>query len=220
MYKCNKCGKEFEKKQSYIAHCRVHSGYIRPLKKNSKLYKKRNKIQKTICEFCGENFDSGRKLGGHMTHCKLNPKYDEIKKNMSKSGLARNFCWSDNDKKRISNERIKYLTEHPDKVPYKLNHSSKMSYPEKIFKNALESANIIGWIYNYQNGIYSYDFAFPELKIDVEIDGSTHTQEKVKKIDERRDLFSKENGWIVVRFTAKEVKENVLNCINNVIKFI
>lgn len=220
MYKCNKCGKEFEKKQSYIAHCRVHSGYVKPLKKNSKLYKKRNKLQKTICEFCGESFDDGRKLGGHMTHCKLNPKHDEIINNMSKSGLARNFSWSDYDKERISNERIKYLTEHPDKVPYKLNHSSKMSYPEKIFKNALESANITGWTYNYQNGIYSYDFAFPELKIDVEIDGSTHTQEKVKKIDERRDLFSKKNGWIVVRFTAKEVKENVLNCINNLIKFI
>ena len=90
------------------------------------------------------------------------------------------------------------------------------SIPENIFKNALESMNITGWTYNYQNSIYAYDFAFPELKIDIEIDGNTHTQEKVKRIDERRDLFSKENGWQVIRFTAQEVKENVLKCINQI----
>ncbi len=50
--------------------------------------------------------------------------------------------------------------------------------------------------------------------LDVEIDGSTHLTEKVKKIDERRDNWSKEQGWIVVRFTAKEIKENVTRCIN------
>lgn len=205
MYKCIKCNKEFEKKQSYIAHSRIHSGYVRP---------KKEKKEKLICIYCNETFANGRVLGGHMTHCKLNPKYAEIIANIRQVMIDRKFTWSDDDKKRISVERIKYLTEHPDKVPYKLNHSSKMSYPENIFKNALESANITGWVYNYQNGIYSYDFAFPELKIDVEIDGGTHTQEKVKKIDERRDMFSRENGWTVIRFTAKEVKENVLKCIN------
>lgn len=213
MYKCDKCGKEFEKKQSYIAHCRIHSGYVRPKKENCKRIRNKNN-EKLICTYCNETFINGRVLGGHMTHCKLNPKHDEIILNITKSNRAKKFRWSDEDKKRISNERIKYLIEHPDKVPYRLNHSSKMSYPEKIFKNALESANITGWIYNYQNGMYSYDFAFPDLKIDVEIDGNTHTQEKVKIIDERRDVFSEQNGWTVIRFTAKEVKENVLNCIN------
>lgn len=116
-------------------------------------------------------------------------------------------------KDKISESRIKFLLEHPDQVPYLLNHSSKMSYPEMIFKNALESNNIIGWKYNYQNSIYQYDFAFLEQKIDVEIDGGTHLTEKVKKIDARRDKFSSENGWTVLRFTAKEVKENVSACI-------
>jgi len=209
MYHCNICNKEFEKRHSYIAHSRIHSGYVRPKNLNSR----RNQPPKTKCIFCGEIFTDGRKLGGHMGHCKLNPKHDEIKKNMSVAAYNNNRHWSEEDKKRISEERIKYLTAHPDKVPYRLNHSSKMSYPEKLFKNALESANITGWTYNFQNGIYSYDFAFPELKIDVEIDGGTHTQENVKKIDERRDIFSRKQGWKVIRFTAKEVKENVMLCI-------
>lgn len=123
-------------------------------------------------------------------------------------------------KKKISESRIKYLTENPDKVPYLINHSSKQSYPEKIFQNALEASNITGWIYNYQVGMYQYDFAFPELKIDVEIDGSTHDLPKVKKIDERRDRFSKENGWIVLRFTAKQVKHDVIGCINHLKQYL
>ncbi len=127
---------------------------------------------------------------------------------------------SDDSKKKISEARLKYLLENPDKVPYLINHSSKMSYPEKIFKNALESADIKGWIYNYQNSIYQYDFAFIDKKIDVEIDGATHLTEKVKRIDERRDTFSKTNGWIVIRFTAKEVKENVLACINKLKEYL
>ena len=116
-------------------------------------------------------------------------------------------------KKLISEKRIKFLTENPDKVPYLINHSSKKSYPEIIFENALNSSDISGWTYNYQSGMYSYDFAFPDLKIDVEIDGGTHLSEKVIKIDQRRDEYSKSIGWTVLRFTAKEVKENVLECI-------
>lgn len=214
MYKCKSCEKEFEKRYSYIAHCRVHSGYIR-----TKKIKEKQK-EKTTCIYCDSIFDNGRILGGHMTHCKLNPKHLEICQKMIQSNKNRNFHWSEKDKKRISEIRLKYLNEHPDKVPYKLNHSSKMSYPEKIFKNALEISNISGWTYNYQQGIYSYDFAFLKQKIDIEIDGGTHTQENVKKIDERRDKFSKENNWIVIRFTAKEVKENVINCINQIMKYI
>lgn len=121
---------------------------------------------------------------------------------------------SEETKHKISKARIKYLTENPDKVPYLINHSSKKSYPEQIFENALISANITGWQYAYRNGIYEYDFAWPEQKIDVEIDGATHLSEKVKKIDERRDKFSTENGWIVLRFSSELVKKDVISCIN------
>lgn len=117
-------------------------------------------------------------------------------------------------KKKISQSRTKYLLDNPDKVPYRLNHSSKESYPEMIFRNALESSGIIGWKQHFQNSIYEYDFAFPEKKIDIEIDGSTHKLERVRQIDERRDLWSKSQGWIVIRFDAQTVKKDVVSCIN------
>jgi very-short-patch-repair endonuclease len=103
-------------------------------------------------------------------------------------------------------------------VPYRINHSSKKSYPEIVFENALLAAGITGWIYNYQHSIYAYDFAWPELKLDVEIDGATHNTEKVKTIDARRDAFSRKNGWTVIRFPAADVKKNVLSCLKKLEK--
>lgn len=117
-------------------------------------------------------------------------------------------------KEKISKSRIKFLQENPNKVPYVINHSSKESYPEKIFRKALESSGITGWAQAYRNGIYEYDFAFPDIKLDVEIDGGTHKLQKVKRIDERRDAWAQENGWDVLRFDAKVVKEDVIGCIN------
>lgn len=144
-------------------------------------------------------------------------KYGETYKTRIKSGLIQGSFegkhHTNKSKEKISKSLIKYLELNPDKVPHRLNHSSKKSYPEELFENELKKREIKGWIYNYQNGIYAYDFAWPELKIDVEIDGGTHEQEKVKKIDKRRDNFSKEQGWKIIRFKAKDVKQNINNCI-------
>jgi len=117
-------------------------------------------------------------------------------------------------KKLLSDIRIKYLDENPDKVPWLINHSSKKSNLEIIFENALISSNIFGWKYHYQNGRYEYDFAFIDKKIDVEIDGSQHLSEKQKIRDERRDKFSRENGWKVIRFSSIRVRTDIIGCIN------
>jgi len=127
---------------------------------------------------------------------------------------------SEKTKKKLSDIRIKFLTENPDKVPYVINHSSKKSWPEEVFENALKSFGIKGWIYKHRHGIYEYDFAFLDLKLDVEVDGGTHKTEKVKKIDKRRDEFSRQQGWKVLRFDAERVKKNVVDCIEELKKVL
>lgn len=206
MYKCKKCNKKFVKRYSYIGHCSVHN-------RNILLYKKIKIIKKNHnCKFCNKHFDSGCKLGGHIVCCKLNPSYNKRNLNISKSLLGN--ILSKKHRKKISKSLTKYLISNPDKVPYRLNHSSKRSYFEIIFENALKNNGFIGWVSQYRNSIYQYDFAFPDLKIDVEIDGTTHNLEKVKIIDKRRDIFSKNNGWKILRFTTKDIKENIIQCIN------
>jgi len=120
---------------------------------------------------------------------------------------------SEQTKQKISTARKKFLDKNPDKVPYRLNHSSKDSYPEMLFEHLLLEHNITGWVKKYQVGVYEYDFAFIQEKIDIEIDGSTHLQEKVKSKDKQRDLITNSNGWIVVRITAKELLADPTSCL-------
>jgi len=112
-------------------------------------------------------------------------------------------------KNKISKFQLAFLEANPDKVLYRQFHSSQESYPEKRFRKALEKAQITGWVQNYAAGIYEYDFAFVDLKLDVEIDGDTHLKPGVKQKDQRRDAWSRSQGWAVLRFTAKEVKHNL-----------
>lgn len=46
-------------------------------------------------------------------------------------------------KKKISAGRKKFLNEHPDMVPFKLNHSSKQSYPERYFQIIFKKEKLI-----------------------------------------------------------------------------
>lgn len=226
MYVCRVCGKQFEKRHAFLGHCSNHKR-VENYKTGKRVYKKKGKSRKNKnglyeCKFCKKEFDVFQKLGGHVNNCELNPGYqsykDKLIDNSKKNAIGRILTIE--TKEKISQARIKYLTEHPEKVPYRINHSSKESYPEKIFRQALMDSKIEGWVQEFQNGMYSYDFAFFELKIDIEIDGGTHNSEKVKKIDERRDAWSKEQGWKVIRFQAKEIKENLISCIEQIKKLI
>jgi len=140
------------------------------------------------------------------------------KEKISKTSSYRSV--SEETKDKISKSRIKYLNENPDKIPYLLNHSSKQSWPEKRFQKILENNNINGWIYNYSVSRYCLDFAFPEWKIDVEIDGETHQLDNVKKIDQKRKIFLENLNWTIIRFTAKEINDDPFTCIQKIINYL
>lgn len=148
-----------------------------------------------FCRFCGKEFN-GRGLGGHVSHCQLNPN----KVDMSK---AKRSPLTAEHKIAVGKGQKSFLDANPDKVPYRVYHSSKMSYPEQFFQDALIRNGITGWIYNFGHKRFSYDFAFPELKIDIEIDGSTHKLPKIIESDRIRDEFSISQGWKVYRIEAK-----------------
>jgi very-short-patch-repair endonuclease len=174
------------------------------------------------CKYCDAVFISNGSLGGHTINCEKNPRKVEIALSKAKKNRESNTgkVLTKEHKEKISIGRTKYLQENPDKVPYRLNHSSKDSYPELLFEKGLTEIGIKGWCKDFPFGIYEFDFAFPDLKIDIEVDGDTHNQEKVKLIDEKRDKLSKEKGWIVLRFKTKEVRNNLKNCIEKVLEKI
>ena len=116
---------------------------------------------------------------------------------------------SDEHKKKISESRKQYLIEHPDKVPYLINHHSKGdSYPEKYFKEIFDNKNI-EYKQNYYQCGYFLDFAWPDKKIYLEVDGEQHYLDKrIVEHDKIRTQTLLDNGWTcLVRIRWSEFKQ-------------
>lgn len=123
----------------------------------------------------------------------------KARKNGLVTKIERKHEWSEEDKERISKQRTEYLKEHPEKVPYLLNHSSKESYPEKYFWGVFQKEGIT-LKRSKQVGLYQLDFYNFELKIDVEVDGDQHHLDlKIAESDKRRTDFLETLGWKVFR---------------------
>ena len=214
MYKCSTCNKEFDKRHSYIGHCSSHNrGESYKIgRSNKNKNKDKNKNIKKNCIHCDTEFDNPLKLGGHQVHCILNPNKILTLEKISKINKGKKM--SDEQKKKISESRKKYLNENPGKIPYLLNHSSKESYPERLFREALENNDIKGWKQEFPFKRFSLDFAFIDLKIDVEIDGGTHNLEHVKIIDKEKENILEYNGWVTIRFTDYEIKKEIGKCLD------
>lgn len=103
-------------------------------------------------------------------------------------------------KRKISASRTLYLKEHPDQVPYLLNHYSKGdSYPERYFAELFAAENI-DLKHHLQIGLYQLDFYNLESMIDIEIDGDQHyLDQRIVKSDIRRTEFLEDLGWKVFR---------------------
>lgn len=115
---------------------------------------------------------------------------------------------TEESKKKISEARIKFLRENPDMVPYKLNHYSKgRSYAEEYWKIVLDTNNLV-YEEQYQIGPYQLDFAFLDLKIDLEIDGDQHHLDpRVVESDKRRNKYLEDLGWHIIRIKWSDYKK-------------
>ena len=123
-------------------------------------------------------------------------------------------------KKIMSEKRLKWIKENPEKTAWR---QSNMSYPEKVF---LEKIKELKWSEKYlivlEKSIYPYfiDFAFENEKVALEIDGSQHLLPERVDSDLKKDNLLKDNGWRIIRITAKEIISNLDNIIPEIEKFL
>lgn len=196
------------------------------------------------CLFC----DKELKVNGasHQTFCKLNPnRKDRSGINNPMSGkqgsnqYAKGAIMSDETKAKISfhskkqvpsDEKKKKTSEsmkkaHIEGRAWNIGMSrwnNKNSYPEdffiKVIENEFQDKN---YIKEFPLSIYSLDFAWPEKKKAIEIDGEQHQRfQEYKERDERKDLCAKENGWEVLRISWKEMFNNTKQYIEIAYNFI
>lgn len=101
-------------------------------------------------------------------------------------------------KRKISAIRKQYLDDNPDKVPYVLNHSSKISYPEQYFLECF--SDITNLAFQYPVKRFILDFANVDEKLYLEIDGEQHYSDKrIVEHDVVRTAILADLGWIGIR---------------------
>lgn len=226
MYKCDECGKEFEKRQSYAAHKSSHKrGESYSKKRRSKddeYYIKKEALKNAVlstCKFCGENFDK-KKIGAHVIFCNSNNKRDLTKKKISESNKNRQV--SDEVKKKISESMKKA---HSDNRAWNIGKSrwnNKKSYPEEFFEKVIEN-EFDDKIFVNEHPVdrYSLDFAWIHKMKAIEIDGEQHERfEEYRERDKRKDEACKKLGWTILRISWKDLYHNPKDFIKIANEFI
>lgn len=97
------------------------------------------------------------------------------------------------------------MKNNPDKTAWR---TKQISYPEKCFQDMLISNGFDKKYKIYREySIFPYfiDFAFVDLKLAIEIDGSQHLLEDRKLSDMKKDELLSKFGWRILRITADKV---------------
>jgi very-short-patch-repair endonuclease len=84
--------------------------------------------------------------------------------------------------------------------------------PDSVLEPAIaqlfERANIEGWIFHEWVGGTELDFGFPVQRVDVEVDGwGSHSTREQFERDRERDADLGALGWLVLRFTWRQVTQ-------------
>lgn len=146
--------------------------------------------------FCRQISDISRDLS---TSCKLaHKKYPD------------SFKQTEKTREKIRSARLRFMKEHPEETAWR--KRNKPSYPESCFIKYLKSR---GYDKKYEiereKSFFPYfvDFAFNELKLAIEIDGSQHiTDEKRIESDTKKDKLLNDLGWKVIHYTEQVVKKD------------
>jgi very-short-patch-repair endonuclease len=85
--------------------------------------------------------------------------------------------------------------------------------------NALRAHRLMGLGFRRQLPIDGYivDFACPEKKLIVEVDGSQHGDENLAIADQVRSKRLEEDGWTVLRFWNDDVVRDIDNVCQHIV---
>ena len=91
---------------------------------------------------------------------------------------------------------------------------------EEMFWNEALT-RIYGIVPQYEIGPYRVDFAVPDKKVAIELDGHDYHKTKEQRTnDAQRERYLELDGWRVIRFTGTEIYQDVEKCINQAIELI
>ncbi len=95
---------------------------------------------------------------------------------------------------------------------------SNMTDAEKLLWSRLRAKQLKGRQFYRQRiiGDYIVDFYCPKANLIIELDGSQHYAVEGIKKDKMRDNYIREQGYQILRFSDKEIFENLTGVIERI----
>ena len=129
---------------------------------------------------------------------------------------------SDESKQKLRDKRLSFMMEHPEQTAWR--KRNEMSYPEKLCFNILKELELDKKYYierEYSVFPFYIDFAFVDIKVAIEVDGSFHWRnEERKEKDLQKDKLLKSLGWRILRIQEDELKQHYNDIKTTVLNFI
>lgn len=228
MYKCEYCGKEFKNATGLYCHIvKIHKIQMTIDERYKFIHYIAEGKDIPKCKYCDNDiFISSRNKSSVCNNPECKRKYlSDIQKEVHKN----NPQLAINARKR----RLEYLSNSKnfETTAYGLRANKKLSYLENWFltniieKYKLYDKYLIINEYKIKNedytSAYSLDFAFMNIKLDVELDGKIHFKNENRiQHDIIRDKYLISNGWNIFRISYDDVKYNSTNIINNFLSLL
>ena len=98
-----------------------------------------------------------------------------------------------------------------------------VSSVERLLWSKLRNRQLLGFKFRRQYGIgsFSVDYCCPEAKLVIEADGDSHyLDKKVGAKDKERQKYIEDLGFGVLRFTNKEITENIEGVLETIAKHL
>lgn len=209
IYTCE-CGyntKNYQSLNAHFSHCQIH----RDINNKGPVKKRENP---NFQKFNFKNISKEK----HQEICKL---ADEVRKIKFKNGELSGHSHTEESKEKIRQARYKYLS---DKKQHGAFINGKHSYIEEQFAKIINENKLyenFDIVEEYAQYPYFLDFALPNLKIDIELDGKFHQYEQNKIHDQKRTKKLNSEGWRVIRYTYddiinnKDFQQNILNLFSS-----
>lgn len=97
------------------------------------------------------------------------------------------------------------------------NHRREATWPEKILWSHVRAKKLGGLKFRRQHPVLGHiaDFACPSAKVAIELDGASHDCARLA-LDLRKEEVLKENGWLVVRFSNRDVTNHLESVLTHI----
>lgn len=197
------------------------------------------------CKFCGKLCKNILSIRAHERTCPANPdrkyvshtvghtawnkgltketseKIQHIAQSCSKALKGRaGHKHTEETKKLLSMIRKQQIADNGG-VWWNSRSKCKRSYAEEWTKHILENeTNDIKFYEEYHIGKWFLDFAWPDRKIGLEIDGSQHEWPERQRMDTEKDAYCTSQGWKILRLKWSDISMNKPQAIQIIKKFV